>query len=72
MQTNQIIAEIDSEIQRLERAKALLTGNSFHGAGGRPAASSAAPKKRHLSTEARARIAAAQKARWARVKKAVK
>jgi len=72
METNQILLEINSEIQRLEQVKALLTGNSFHRTAGRPAASSAAPKKRHISAAGRARIAEAQRKRWAKQKKAAK
>jgi hypothetical protein len=66
MESRQILAEIESEIQRLEQVKALLTGNSFNGSAGKPAARSAAPRKRNFSVAARARMAAAQKARWAK------
>ena len=66
MTTTTIIAAIDAEIARLEQAKTLLQG-----------VSSRAPKpvtkvKRYLSPEARARIAAAQKKRWAKQKRAQK
>jgi hypothetical protein len=62
MQTNDIIAELDAEISCLQQAKALLIGTTVkHG-----------PGKRVLSPEARARIVAAQKARWAKVRKAAK
>jgi hypothetical protein len=71
METSQILAEIDSEIERLEQVKALLTDNSSPRSG-RPTPSVTAPKKRHMSAAARAKIAAAQKARWARVRKADK
>jgi hypothetical protein len=63
MTTNRIIAAIDAEIARLEQAKKILNG-----------VPSGAPKpvtkaKRNLSPEARARIAAAQKKRWAKARR---
>jgi hypothetical protein len=62
-----IVAEIDAEISRLQQAKQLLSGP---GRPRRSATLAVAPKKRRtLSVQARARIAAAQKARWAKVKK---
>jgi hypothetical protein len=76
MQTPEIIAELDSEIARLQQVKALLSGFSDQrGPSKRRAALatfSSAPKKRQMSAEGRARIAAAQKARWAKTKKAAK
>jgi len=66
MDTAQLISEIDSEISRLQQARALLAGghtaNRVKHAG----------TKRTLSAEARARIAAAQKRRWAKQKAAAK
>jgi hypothetical protein len=70
MEISQILAAIDAEIQRLQHAKAILSG-STKGAPKRVAAFRA-PKKRYLSPEARAKIAAAQKARWAKAKRATK
>jgi hypothetical protein len=66
MDTAQLISEIDSEIARLQQARALLagTGSATHAKSGR--------KKRTLSAEARARIAAAQRLRWAKQKRASK
>jgi hypothetical protein len=67
MSREEIIAAIDEEIGRLEKVRALLEGAGstriFAGAfaNGR--------KKRHLSAEARRRIAEAQKRRWAKQKK---
>lgn len=66
MTTTKIIAAIDAEIARLEQAKTLLNG-----------VPSGAPKpvtkvERNLSPEARARIAAAQKKRWAKQKRKAK
>ena len=63
MDTTQILAEIDSEIRRLEEVRALLAATSTK-------AHSGPRKKRHLSAEARERIAAAQRKRWAKQKKA--
>ena len=73
MQTSQILAELDAEIARLQQAKALLAGETVKRGPGRPKTTSeTAPtkkKKRNLTPEGRARIAAAVKARWARAKK---
>jgi hypothetical protein len=67
METKGILAQIDSEIARLHQVRAILTG-------GRAAMKKAKSprRKRVLSAEARARISAAQKARWAKAKKAAK
>lgn len=84
MHTSEIIAAIEEEISRLEQVRNLLGGSSNGGATrGRLAAvpatafpfglgnATAAPKERHkMSAAGRARIAAAQKARWAKLKKA--
>jgi hypothetical protein len=78
MDTTEIIAQLDTEIARLQEAKSILSGTTITSARrGRPNKASKvgiAPlaAKRILSPEARARIAAAQKARWAKVKKAKK
>ena len=81
MEVSRIIAEIDSQISKLEQAKALLQGTSTTGSGrGRPrkivspatatpAAKGGVKKKRNLSVEARKRIAEAQKRRWAERRK---
>jgi hypothetical protein len=66
MQITEILAAIDSEIARLQQVKVLLSGSTTNGH------VSSAPKQHHLSVEARAKIAAAQKKRWAKVKKAAK
>jgi hypothetical protein len=71
METKGVLAEIDAEILRLERARALLVGFATEGRRGKKAAKSTS-KKRQLSPEARARIAAAQKARWAKARKTAK
>jgi hypothetical protein len=79
MDTIEIIAQIDSEIARLEQAKSILSGGTKattakakRGPKPKTAPTSITTKKRLLSPEARARIAAAQKARWAKVRKAAK
>lgn len=88
MTTDEIVIAIDGEIARLLKVKALLTDADLpvKRGPGRPAGTSgqkivdslkaevaAKPAKRRiLSAEARARIAAAQKARWAKSKRAAK
>jgi hypothetical protein len=60
MNIDEIMQTIDAEISRLEKVRALLTGHT-------------APLKRgkrsKMSAEGRARIAAAQRTRWAAKKK---
>jgi len=66
-----ILNEIDAEIDRLQQAKRLLSGTAILKRGpGRPRGASPKPKRRVLSAAARAKIAAAQKARWAKARKA--
>ena len=73
MDTTPIIQFIDAEIARLEQAKALLNGPTAPAKRGRPigpqATRTAKPVRRKISPEGRARIAAAQKARWAKTKR---
>ena len=83
MNTNEILIAIDAEIVRLQKAKALLTsiGVIQLRKRGRPATANKATsfdpslfagksrKRRKLSPEARERIAAAQRERWAKSKK---
>jgi hypothetical protein len=73
MDTTEIIQTIDAEIDRLEKARALLNGNTTSPAKrGRPFGSAhptTNKPRRKMSAEGRARIAAAQKARWAKAKK---
>ena len=59
---NDVLASLDSEINNLKRARALLAGDGI--VRGR--------KKRTMSAASREKIAAAQRARWAKVKKAAK
>jgi hypothetical protein len=59
-----IVEAIDAEILRLQQAKALLTTDTAASKRGSPPAI-----KRTMSAEGRARIVAAQKARWAKTKR---
>jgi len=63
MSVEQVIEAIDKEIQRLQQARALLNN---------PGATSNGSGPRTMSAASRARIAASQRARWARVKAAKK
>jgi hypothetical protein len=63
MDTNRLLASIDSEIATLQQVRALLTGQKGHARLGR---------KRVLSAEGRARIAEAQRKRWAKQRRAAK
>lgn len=81
MQTSDILAAIDEEISRLQEVRRLLAGSGHAKRGSQTMGSSAsfpfginkagAPRRRHnISAAGRARIAAAQKARWAKMKRA--
>jgi hypothetical protein len=59
-----IVEEIDAEIHRLEVVRALLTGRTAPLKRGAPR-----PALRKVSSESRARMAEAQKKRWAKVHK---
>jgi len=76
MDTNNIVLEIDAEISRLQQARGLLTGTNSAGKPKPRALASASLRNdkpvRTMSAAARARISAAQKARWAKSKKAAK
>ena len=83
MNTKAILIGIDAQIAQLEQARELLKGDAKVAAEtpqrGRPkgstnktAAIPAAATKRTMSAEGKARIAAAQKLRWAKQKKAAK
>jgi hypothetical protein len=58
----EILQAINAEIMRLEQVRALLTDQAA------PLKRGAKPQRRKVSAEGRARIAAAQKARWAKAK----
>jgi hypothetical protein len=77
MDTNDIVLEIEAEISRLRQARALLSGTDtiLKRKRGRPAGMSlpkTAKVAHKMSTEARAKIAAAQRARWAKTRNATK
>jgi hypothetical protein len=69
MEFSKLLSDIDAEIARLQQARALLSGSDVKRKPGRPI-KAAKPKKRTMSAEGKARIAAAQKARWAKARKA--
>jgi hypothetical protein len=60
-----VLSQIDIEISRLQQARKLLAGSDV----GNGRATKPHRKKRTISAAGRARIAAAQRARWAKVKK---
>jgi hypothetical protein len=73
MDTATIVAALDAEIETLQRVKALLSeGGPKASATGFAFEENRPRKKPFLSKEARARIAAAQKKRWAKQKAAQK
>jgi hypothetical protein len=77
MTTHEILAEIDDEISRLQRVKYLLAGeNSRLNVGTATSfvfgANSVQRKRKPFSKVARAKIAAAQRKRWAKQKAATK
>jgi len=80
MDFHRLVQEIDSEISRLQQARALLIGTPTKRSPGRPkagashktastAGSKPAKRKRRLSPEGRKRIADAMRKRWAERKK---
>ncbi|HEX4005476.1 MAG TPA: hypothetical protein VHX60_04840 [Acidobacteriaceae bacterium] len=72
MNTNEIVQAIQQEIDTLTRVKALLAGGNGGGHIPSPLKKSAARKNFVMSAEARAKIAAAQRKRWAKQKAAGK
>ena len=66
MDLDAILQHIDEEIHRLQRVRALLTDQTAPLKRGFP------PRRRKFSAEARARMAAAQKTRWAKAKSALR
>jgi len=81
MDVSKILSDIDSEISRLQQARAALVGLGGSSAvekpkRGRPKGSTNSPKapakrQRNLSPEGRKRIAEAMKRRWAERRKSV-
>ena len=70
MDTNEIVHALKAERERLDRAIDVLE-SSYRGSRGRgrPATTGGARRARwRMSAEARAKIAAAQRKRWAKVK----
>jgi len=74
MDTRSLIAAIDAEISRLQQVKSLLSGTARTQNIKVPAAASASKPtiRRKMSAAARAKIAAAQRARWAKFRKSAK
>ena len=79
MEVRRILDEIDSQISKLQQARALLAGTTAPAGRGRPkgskntasAAPATTPRKRKLSPEGRKRIADAMKKRWAERRKQI-
>ncbi len=70
MEITQILGAIDEQIAMLQEARDLLSGTPKKRGPGRPPKGAISTEgKRTLSPEARAKIAAAQKKRWAAKKK---
>jgi len=63
-----VLALIDAEIARLQRARQILSGSN--NLGGSRAITGVARKRRRMSAEAKRRISLAQKKRWAARKRA--
>jgi hypothetical protein len=75
MDTKRIIADVDTEISKLQQARALLSNVATKKGPGRPKSTEpkvTKSKKREMSARGRAAISAAMKARWAKVKKTAK
>lgn len=79
MNTEAIVSALNEEITKLTTARDMLGGkfktvshSTFTNSEWKPVARASAKKTRHISAAGRARIAAAQKARWAKQKKVVK
>jgi hypothetical protein len=69
MSTEDIIRQIDEEISRLTKARDIFAGSSrsyIRKLGSITSQSKGSGAKRTISAEGRARIAAAQKRRWAK------
>jgi len=64
-----VLALIDAEIERLQRARQILSSNNNAGS---LAGRGVRRKRRHMSAEAKRRISLAQKKRWAARKRATK
>lgn len=78
MEVNSILAEIDSQIERLQKAREALVGISSSPTRGRgrprkevTTSTPPAVRQRQLSPEGRKRIADAMKRRWAERKRTI-
>ncbi len=69
MSLNDVVSTIDAEIARMEKARNLLAGYAASKGGRKPASNKPAKAKRTMSPAARKKIAAAQRRRWAAVKR---
>lgn len=68
-----VVAFLDAEIERLQEARNLLSGNSGstrNGSGRNASSNAGGRRRRRMSAEARRRISLAQKKRWAARKRA--
>jgi hypothetical protein len=72
MYTAEILTAIDEEITKLQQARRLLAGDPEAGKRGGRLQSAVNDTRRTISEDGRARIAAAQKKRWAAQRKASK
>ena len=72
MNTKEILDHINEEIARLQQVKSLLQGanNGYKASAGSANGSGKVKGKRVLSPEARKKIAAAQRKRWAKARRA--
>ena len=68
MDTSALLSAVDSEIATLKQARSLLAGQDGHF----PHVTKPAKKHHTMSAAGRARIAAAQRKRWAKQKRAAK
>jgi hypothetical protein len=70
--TNRIIADIDTEISKLQQVRALLSNAARKKSPSRPKSTEpivTKVKRRRMSAKGKAAISAAMKARWAKRKK---
>jgi hypothetical protein len=71
MDTRRIIADIETEISKLQQVRALLSNVAIKKGPGRPKSVESQvtkPKKRRMSAKGRAAISAAMKVRWAKAR----
>jgi hypothetical protein len=72
MNTRSLVAAIDEELGRLEQMRRILAGAAAPGPKRNRAKNAGERKRPKLSAEGSARIAAAQRKRWAKHRKAAK